>query len=118
MSNFGFTFNGKMNSDGKIVFLSGNETKTRLSLTGGLVCRIAENIYAKVGAGYGVRVRCVEDTDGNWYNVVDNTYKGVELSAGMMYRIKGCAISADVLTTNFKYLEFKLGVGVNWKKDR
>ena len=118
MSNFGFRFNGKMSSDGKIVFLSGNETKARLSFTGGLVCRVTDNIYAKVGAGYGMRVRCVEDTDGNWYNVVNNTYKGVELSAGMMCRVKGYAISADVLTTNFKYLELKLGVGINWRKNK
>lgn len=114
MSNFNFRYSGLKDSNG-IVTLTGNDSKARLSAGAGLVCKLSESLYAKVGAGYGMRVRCLEDTEGNWYEVADNTYKGYELSAGLMYETLGGFLSADVVTTNFKYIEVKLGFGINWK---
>lgn len=114
MSDFNFRLSASKDSQ-RTVTLTGNDSKARLSATAGLVCKLSESLYAKVGAGYGMRVRCLEDTDGNWYEIAENTYKGLDLSAGMMYMTNGCFISADIVTTNFKYIEVKLGFGIGWK---
>lgn len=93
---------------------SDNSSKARLSLTGGLLLRLGGPVYMKLGAGYGVRVKCWELSSGEWYEYTPDTYRGVDLTAGLMFNTNGCAISADVVTTNFKTIEFKLGIGINW----
>ena len=118
MSNFGTRFSA--NSWDELAEIdkavaSGKSSDARLSFTGGLVCKLFEPIYLKVGAGYGARVKCWE-LDDAWYEYPSNSYKGLDLTAGLMFNIKGCTISADVVTTNFEYLEVKIGVGLNWKK--
>ena len=120
MTNFGFRFDANeweelyslYSSDEAII--SGNSSKARLSLTGGLLLRLGGPVYMKLGAGYGVRVKCWEMSSGGWYEYTPDTYRGVDLTAGLMFNTNGCAISADVVTTNFKTLEFKLGIGINW----
>ena len=120
MTNFGFRFDANeweelyslYSSDEAII--SGNSSKARLSLTGGLLLRLGGPVYMKLGAGYGVRVKCWEMSSGGWYEYATDTYRGVDLTAGLMFNTNGCAISADVVTTNFKTLEFKLGIGINW----
>ena len=120
MTNFGFRFGANeweelyslYSSDEAII--SGNSSKARLSLTGGLLLRLGGPVYMKLGAGYGVRVKCWELSSGGWYEFTPDTYRGVDLTAGLMFNTNGCAISADVVTTNFKTIEFKLGVGINW----
>ena len=117
MTNFGFRFGAneweELYSAGEAT-TSGNSSKARLSLTGGLLLRLGGPIYMKLGAGYGVRVKCWELSGGEWYEYTPDTYRGVDLTAGLMFNTNGCAISADVVTTNFKTIEFKLGIGINW----
>ncbi|MBR6775666.1 MAG: PEGA domain-containing protein [Bacteroidales bacterium] len=117
MTNFGFRFGA--NEWEELYYVnesttSGNSSKARLSLTGGLLLRLGGPVYMKLGAGYGVRVKCWELSSGEWYEFTPDTYRGVDLTAGLMFNTNGCAISADVVTTNFKTLEFKLGIGINW----
>ena len=117
MTNFGFRFGDNeweelYSSDEAII--SGNSSKARFSLTGGLLLRLGGPVYMKLGAGYGVRVKCWELSSGGWYEYTPDTYRGVDLTAGLMFNTNGCAISADVVTTHFKTLEFKLGIGINW----
>ena len=119
MSNFGFRFRGSdwndlYSTDG-IVDFSGKSSKARLSVTGGFVARLFGPIYAKLGAGYGARVKCWE-VAGKWYEYTPDTYRGLDLTAGIMVNTRKCAISADIVTTNFKTMELKLGMGLNWKK--
>ena len=116
MSNFGTRFTANEWDD--LIYIdeavaSGKSSNARLSLTGGLVCRLFEPVYLKVGAGYGMRVKCWELND-TWYEYPRNSYKGLDLSAGLMFNVKGCTISADAVTTDFKYMEVKIGVGLNW----
>lgn len=113
MTNLGFDFNGETDSDGVIV-LSGKSTSSRLSVIGGVLIKMKESLYAKFGAGYGMRVKRWESTDNIWYIDGASTYKGVELSTGLQLNAKNVSVSADVVTTNFKTMEFKLGIGVNW----
>ena len=117
MTNFGFRLKANeweelYSADEAII--SGNSSKARLSLTGGLLLRLGGPVYMKLGAGYGVRVKCWELSSGGWYEYAPDTYRGVDLTAGLMFNTNGCAISADVVTTNFKTIEFKLGIGINW----
>ena len=119
MSNFGFRFRGSdwndlYSTDG-IVDFSGKSSKARLSVTGGFVARLFGPIYAKLGVGYGVRVKCWEVAE-KWYEYTPDTYRGLDLTAGIMVNTRKCAISADIVTTNFKTMELKLGMGLNWKK--
>ena len=118
MSNFGTRFTANEWDD--LIYIdeaiaSGKSSNARLSFTGGMVCRLSEPVYLKVGAGYGMRVKCWE-LDNTWYEYPSNTYKGLEMTAGLMFNIKGYTISADVVTTAFEYMEVKIGVGLNWKK--
>ena len=118
MSNFGTRFTANEWDD--LIYIdeaiaSGKSSNARLSFTGGMVCRLSEPVYLKVGAGYGMRVKCWE-LDNTWYEYPSNTYKGLEMTAGLMFNIKGYTISADVVTTGFEYMEVKIGVGLNWKK--
>ena len=111
MTNFGFRLKANeweelYSADEAII--SGNSSKARLSLTGGLLLRLGGPVYMKLGAGYGVRVKCWELSSGGWYEYTPDTYRGVDLTAGLMFNTNGCAISADVVTTHFKTLEFKL----------
>ena len=116
MTNFGFRFGAneweELYNVDEAVF-SGESSKARFSLTGGLLLRIGGAAYMKLGAGYGARAKCWE-LNGNWYEYTPDTYRGVDLTAGLMFNTNGCAISADLVTTNFKTLEFKLGIGINW----
>ena len=119
MSNFGFRFRGSdwndlYSTDG-IVDFSGKSSKARLSVTGGFVARLFGPIYAKLGVGYGVRVKCWEVAE-KWYEYTPDTYRGFDLTAGIMLNTRKYAISADVVTNNFKTMEVKLGVGLNWNK--
>ena len=116
MTNFNFKFGGNawndMYDENEAVF-SGESYKARLSLTGGLLLQVAGPVYVKLGAGYGMRVKCWE-LSGKWYEYAPDTHRGVDLTVGMMLNTNGLAISADVVTTNFKTLEIKLGIGMNW----
>ena len=118
MSNFGTRFSANPWSDLLYIdeaIASGNSSNTRLSLTGGLLCRLFGPVYMKVGAGYGTRVKCWELND-TWYEYANNSYKGIDLTAGLMFNVKNCVISADVVTTDFEYMEVKIGIGLNWNK--
>lgn len=119
MSNFGFRLSANYwidlySTDGVVNF-SGKSSKARLSVTGGFVVRLFGPIYAKLGAGYGARVKCWE-VAGKWYEYTPDTYKGFEFTTGIMLNTRKYAISADVVTNNFKTMEVKLGVGLNWNK--
>lgn len=117
MTNFGFMFGAdewdELYYTEEAVF-SGDSSKTRLSLTGGLLLRLGGTTYMKLGAGYGARVKCWELNDGLWYEYAPDTYRGIDLTAGLMFNANRCVLSADVVTTNLKTLEFKIGIGINW----
>lgn len=118
MSNFNFRFNANTWNDiyslNKAVF-SEESSKTRFSFMSGLVFKTIGPIYVKIGAGYGARIKCWKISD-KWYEYVLDTYKGIDLTTGLMLSLNGCVISGDVVTTNFKTIEVKLGVGINWQQ--
>lgn len=118
MSNFDFigldanVVNNAFEDEGFAI--TGNSKTTRLSATAGLLLRLGKPAYLKLGAGYGMRVRAVETIDGKYVEYRANTYKGVELTAGLMFKLGGLAISLDAVTTDFKMIEMKAGIGLWW----
>jgi hypothetical protein len=94
---------------------TGESFGARLSLMAGFMFKISGAMSMRIGAGYGARVKCWK-LDNNWYEKATNTAKGVDLSAGFQFDFKGVSISTDVVTTNFKIMEVKVGLGMNWNK--
>jgi hypothetical protein len=116
MINFDFTGFDVTDKSYKEVILKGGTTTTRLSVMGGAILKIGGPVCLRLGAGYGMRVKCRETIDGSYVEYTPDTYKGVDMSAGLQMNMRVTTISADVVTTNFKTMEVKLGIGLNWKK--
>lgn len=114
MSNFDFTGFNMVDKSYEEVVLTGNSRSTRLSVMGGFIAKIGGPVYLKFGAGYGMRIRSVETADKEYVEYPNNTYEGVDLSAGLQFNLKNVTFDFDVVTTDFKMTEFKLGIGFNW----
>lgn len=115
--NFGLKTSGKIDQtgyleDGYPVWLSGNSKKSRLAVTAGGLFNVVNHLYLYLGAGYGNRVLAWEDSSGNYYQVSESSYSGLEAEAGVIARFGAFAISAGCQTNSFKYLETNIGVGV------
>ena len=99
-----------------VVQLTGESASSRLSVVGGLIFRMGGPVCGKLGAGFGMRTKCWEATDGNWYKNSANSTIGADITAGLQLNFRHATFSVDMVTTNFKTVEVKLGMGVNWKK--
>jgi len=102
--------------DGDWPAYSGETSNTRVSLMGGLVAQVAGPFCLRLGAGYGSRTHALLTTDGNYVKVADNSFSGIDATAGMQFNLKGFTMSFDAITTNFKTLEVKVGLGYCWKR--
>ena len=122
MSGFGFKgFSADKTSDdngfvnGDYPFYTGKTSKTRLSIIlGGIMC-VTDNVYLKAGLGYGTRRVAYETVDGKWINYGKYCYNGVDLSLGAQTFIEQFTLSFDLVTTSFKSMECKLGLGITIK---
>lgn len=90
---------------------NGNTSYTAVSIIGGFIMRIVGPLSFKVGAGYGMRAKCYETTNGYWVKYTDISAQGLDLTAGLQYYFRGWVISLDGVTTNFKIYEAKIGLG-------
>lgn len=104
--------NGVLVGEDTPSYFTGQKKNARLSLTGGLLQRVAKPFYIYAGAGWGYKNLGWELSDGDWAKNLDNSYQGVEADLGGIYRIKNVAIMAGVQTNQFKYWEGTLGVGI------
>ena len=94
--------------------LTGESASSRLSVIGGFV--VGGSVCYRMGAGFGMRTKCWEATDGNWYKYSPNSNIGADIMVGLQMNLRHMTFSVDMVTTNFNTLEFKLGIGTNWKK--
>ena len=86
------------------------------SIMGGGLFRISRLVTAKAGIGYGERnlmYNVRDGSSGELYRVRYGGYgaQGIELSAGVLMDLNGFVVSLDAVTTRFKTLEGKLGLG-------
>ena len=114
MSGLDFTGFNTIDENYEEVILTGETASTRLSVMGGIIVRIGGPVYFKTGAGLGMRMKVCETIDGNYVEYKPDTFKGVDLGAGLQFNLRNITFGVDAVTTNFKYAEVRLGIGVNW----
>lgn len=94
---------------------TGKETYTSLSVIGGLIFRIAGPAALRIGTGYGMRAFLYETSDGKMIKNKDTSLHGVDLSLGLQFNFSGFIVSMDMVATNLKLFEAKLGLGIGFK---
>jgi hypothetical protein len=108
--------NGNGFMDTELPFYSGNSSTTRVSVTAGMVGKILDPWAIYAGAGFGYRALFWETKDNQWIKNRDYSTMGIDVEGGFLFDIKGCLISAGVVTTNFKRFDLKVGIGVAFRK--
>lgn len=115
MSNFNF---GKADADSDgDGFVNGiypaytTSKDTRLSIIGGVVIKLDGPVCMRIGAGYGKKEKLWNTEGGKLVKYGGESYSGVDTSLGLQLNIKGLTVSLDAVTTNFKTLEAKIGIG-------
>lgn len=97
---------------GGLLWANGQQRKSRLQATCGVLFRLTKWCYPYVGAGYGTRSVQWQDYQGQWAEVADYSCKGIAAEAGVILKIGPVAVSAGYSSTAFKYSELELGIGV------
>ncbi len=100
--------------DGKYPLYTGKEVYSSISAIGGVMFRITDPIALRVGAGFGMRSYAYEMVDGKYVKNTDISTTGLEVSVGAHYKYKKLVVSLDFVTTNFKYYEAKIGIGMGY----
>ena len=101
--------------DGELPFYSGNTSTTRISATVGFIGKIVPPWAIYVGAGIGNRALYWETKDNQWVKNGYYSILGVDVETGFLFDIKGFMFSAGVVTTNFKSIDLKVGIGWAFK---
>ena len=99
-------------------YQQGSRRNARLSLLGGVVVKLYGPLCFRAGAGYGSNTTLWTTLGGQTVKFSKESFSGIEATLGMQLNIKGLTVSLDMLTTNFKTLEAKIGVGVCFKNIR
>lgn len=114
----GLTPDAKADADGfvesDLPFYKDEYAKTALSIMGGGVMRISDNVFAKAGLGFGNRSISWKTLDDQWVRQKDYSAVGVDFSLGMMFKLGNFIISLDGVTTNFNIYEGRLGLGYSF----
>lgn len=97
--------------DGHLMQYTGQVSKTRLSLMAGGMMRIHGPWMARVGIGYGNHTVRWQTVDDEWYRNTSHSSQGPDLSAGIQLHWRRFVGSLEVVTTQFNYVETKIGIG-------
>lgn len=100
--------------DGEYPYYMGESCKTRISVLGGVIYKLAEPLYLRAGVGYGQRTKSWYISDGRLVKMSDDSWTGVDASFGAQLHLKGFVLSLDAVTTSFKDVEAKIGVGYSF----
>lgn len=92
-------------------YKEGATKKSRMSVTAGYMRRIAQPLYAYIGAGYGNRVLAWETVEDELVKNTDHSATGVAAEIGVIGRLGKFAVSVGCQTVNFKYMELSGGIG-------
>ena len=93
---------------------SGQQRRSNLSVTAGLLIGATNWLTFNLGAGYGYRNMAWEDTIGEWALVSDWSRSGFAAECGAIVSIGKVAFSAGVSTVAFRTAVFTCGVGVRF----
>ncbi len=121
MSNFGFkamqynyTADANGYVDGEYPYYTGEKCNLRISMMGGAMMKVAGPLYLRAGVGYGQRVKSWYISDGRLVKMSDDSWTGVDVSLGAQLHLNGFVISLEAVTTSFKEVEAKIGLGVSF----
>lgn len=112
----GFQYDGSCNGqgflpDGHLMSFSNEISKMRLSVMAGGMMRVTGPLMLRVGVGYGNRTVRWQTADGQWLRNTSYSWQGLDLSAGAQLHWHGFAMSLEAVTTQFQYVEAKIGIG-------
>lgn len=112
MTNFNFKGWGNYLYEGRVFNIIDSKT-IRFSAQAGLVYRPCKPVSLLFGLGYGYRTLTYNAYyyQDDWLCYPNRTFEGVDVSLGLMFHIKGFALSAEAVTTNFQTIETRIGVG-------
>ena len=113
---YGYTTDANGLVDGYYPNYIGESYTTRYSIMGGMVVKMGGPVYFRFGAGYGERVKSWTTTEGHMVRISNDSFSGLDATAGLQLNLKGFTMSLDALTSGFNTLEVKLGLGYCWKK--
>lgn len=91
---------------------SGDEYHASLSIMGGFIYKIKEQMALRAGVGYGARNTVYKTTDNKLVKNTDVSTSGIDLSLGAQYEYDKYIVSLDVVTTNFNVFELRIGIGL------
>ena len=121
-TSWGFSF-GSVKNAGWFVSAMGNWwadndnyiviNHARVSLTGGAVAKIGRMVYFKVGTGCDVGILRIMYS-GSLKDTFTNTK--IAFLTGLQFNLKNTTFDFDIVTSNFKTIEAKMGIGLNWEK--
>ena len=86
------------------------------SILGGFVYRLNGFFYLRTGAGFGAKVLSYNMIDDKRVRNIDTSAIGVDLLVGTMFCYRRMLVSLDCVTTNFKYVEGRIGIGIYYKR--
>lgn len=114
--NYDFECDKTLYVDGSYPEYSGIESYTRMSAIVGLMGQIDGPVVLwKCGLGYGMIAKSYETNNGCWVKNTSLSEDGVDILVGVQGNLRGCVISLDWVTTNFKQVEMRLGIGYGRK---
>jgi hypothetical protein len=90
---------------------NGDTDITSISATVGMMVRVAKPLSLRVGVGYGIRNTVYGTVNGKTVKNSAISVEGVDASLGAQIKLGGFVMSADAVTTNFKTIEAKIGLG-------
>ena len=100
--------------NGSQMWPSGNEKRSNLMVSGGVLAGATKWLTVYAGAGYGFRKLAWEDVAGDWAAVSDWSRSGVAAECGVIASWRRLAVSAGVSTISFRTASFTCGVGVRF----
>ena len=118
LSNFKFTgMDAERVSDGNgyisglLPAYSGNTSTTRISATAGVIGKLSPTFALYAGGGYGYKALFWETIDGEWIKNDYYSHSGLDIEGGVLLDLKGFTLSTGLISTNFKRMELKVGIG-------
>ena len=104
---------GSMENGSKI-WPTGNEKRSNLMVSGGVLAGATKWLTVYAGVGYGTRKLAWEDVADNWVLVSDWSRSGFAAECGAVVSVRKLAISAGISTVAFRTAAFTCGVGVRF----
>ena len=95
---------------------TGKDNYTSFSAMGGFMYSLNRLLYLRAGVGFGAKILSYELNNKKQVKNATESAMGVDLSVGAVFRFKKIMLSLDCVTTNGKYYEARLGLGINYKR--